>query len=246
MSVPVVIGVGVLGALVGLGVGAARTAGDEEPTGAPQVTGPTSAPATTATTATLPTTDVRFTLPDLTIGGVPQDQPPTSSVLLTVPDLTIPVTIIVATDAADRIPAATEPPSGLGDDAELNDLAQRCHAGGLIACDVLFMHAAQDPDYEAYADTCAGRQGEGTSLFCARMVGFPDPDGDLSDVPADAPNGRQARACWAGDMAACDIVAKPGSDPIVADIGSSCGGRQDVGLGHCVTAFAEYAALLDP
>ena len=100
----------------------------------------------------------------------------------------------------------------------------------------------EDPAYEAYADTCAGRQGEGTSLFCARMVGFPDPDGDLSDVPAEAPNGRQARDCWAGDMAACDIVAKPGSDPIIADIGSSCGGRQDVGLGDCVTAFAEYAA----
>ena len=108
MSVPVVIGVGVLGALVGLGVGAARTAGDEEPTGAPQARPQAPAPATTARTATLPMTDAPFTLPDLTIGGVPRDQPPASSVLLTVPDLTIPVTIIVATDPADRIPAATE------------------------------------------------------------------------------------------------------------------------------------------
>ena len=152
--------------------GWARTAGDDEldrcAAGHPANRGARPSPSRRP----LPTTDVPFTLPDLTIAGGP-GEPPAPSVLLTVPDLTIPDTIIVAADLADLIPAATEPPSRSGRrrGTERSRAALSRRWSDRLRR-VVHARTAAQPSYEAYADTCAGRQDEGTSRFCARMVGL--------------------------------------------------------------------------
>ena len=54
------------------------------------------------------------------------------------------------------------PPEDLGDDPDLDALAQSCFEGDLVACDHLFLQSPVDSDYEAYGDTCGGRQEAGT------------------------------------------------------------------------------------
>jgi len=62
-------------------------------------------------------------------------------------------------------------PDGLGDDPTFNQMAQSCYDGDMQACDDLFLQSDVDSAYEAYGDTCAGRQPEGTDVFCT--VSFP-------------------------------------------------------------------------
>jgi hypothetical protein len=69
----------------------------------------------------------------------------------------------------EEIPAATVPPDGLGDDVIFDALAQGCYDGDMTACDALFQTTEDDESvaaYNQYADTCAGRQPAGTSVFC--------------------------------------------------------------------------------
>ena len=65
-------------------------------------------------------------------------------------------TTVVAVPA--NIPPATQQPTGLGTDATLDAMAQSCFAGDMSACDNLFFAAPVNSAYEAYGDTCAGRQ----------------------------------------------------------------------------------------
>jgi hypothetical protein len=70
------------------------------------------------------------------------------------------------------IPEATVTPDGLGDDPVLDEYAQSCYDGDMEACDDLFKESELDSVYEAYGDTCAGRQPLDTDIFCT--VSFPD------------------------------------------------------------------------
>ena len=63
------------------------------------------------------------------------------------------------------------PPEGLGDDPDLDELAQACFDGVMDACDALYASSEAGSVYRAYGDTCAGRQPEGTQLLCT--VVFP-------------------------------------------------------------------------
>jgi hypothetical protein len=61
------------------------------------------------------------------------------------------------------------PPEGLGDDPDLDELAQLCFDGGMESCDLLFGASAEGTPYRSYGDTCAGRQPEGTQLLCTTV-----------------------------------------------------------------------------
>ncbi len=75
------------------------------------------------------------------------------------------------TPGSGDVPPATIPPTGLGSDQALDALAQGCHAGDMAVCDELYFAAETGSLYERYADTCAGRQPEGTGQLCT--VTFP-------------------------------------------------------------------------
>jgi hypothetical protein len=64
-------------------------------------------------------------------------------------------------------PTSLTPPSDLGQDPDLDFLAQLCFEGDFVSCDDLFVNSASGSAYEAYALTCAGRnppQGNCVSL----------------------------------------------------------------------------------
>ena len=73
---------------------------------------------------------------------------------------------------AGGVPPATVPPTGLGSDAALDAQARDCYGGDMTACDDLFFASDVGSRYERYADTCAGRQPEGTGELCS--VTFPE------------------------------------------------------------------------
>ncbi|GAB4081365.1 hypothetical protein GCU67_12300 [Modestobacter muralis] len=64
-------------------------------------------------------------------------------------------------------PAATLAPTGLGEDTDLDRLAQQCSDGQMNPCDDLYLESFPGSDYEAYGDTCAGRRTAGEETFCA-------------------------------------------------------------------------------
>jgi hypothetical protein len=69
------------------------------------------------------------------------------------------------------IPAPTVRPDGLGDDPVFDEYARDCYDGIMDACDSLFLESETDSLYEAYGDTCAGRQPLGSDVLCT--VSFP-------------------------------------------------------------------------
>jgi hypothetical protein len=100
----------------------------------------------------------------------------------TVVDVTTDASVEATTDASapDRtggpvntgeIPPAEQEPEGLGDDPELNTLADDCFGGDMAACDELYFGSPAGSPYEAYGDSCAGRQPEGTGTKC--VTAFP-------------------------------------------------------------------------
>ena len=72
------------------------------------------------------------------------------------------------TAASGDVPEAQEP-GDLGDDAELDALAQECFEGDFGACDQLFFDSPIDSDYEAYGDSCGGRNEPGG--LCVTLYG---------------------------------------------------------------------------
>ena len=92
------------------------------------------------------------TLPDLT---VPQATTSTSS-----PGAETTTTAGGGATATTATPGdVPEPtsPVGLGDDPHLEALAQDCFDGDFASCDQLFFESPVDSDYEAYGDSCGGR-----------------------------------------------------------------------------------------
>jgi hypothetical protein len=69
------------------------------------------------------------------------------------------------------LPDPTAPPTGLGDDPALDELARDCYDGDMPSCDDLFDLSQLDSNSEAYGDTCAGRQPLGGADYCT--VTFP-------------------------------------------------------------------------
>jgi hypothetical protein len=67
------------------------------------------------------------------------------------------------------IPGATVTPDGLGDDPDLDELAQECYDGDMDSCDRLYEEADLDSLYGLYGGTCAGRQdvSDADTVFCA-------------------------------------------------------------------------------
>jgi hypothetical protein len=186
-----------------------------------------------------------FTIPDLTLPDI--TLPDITLPDVTLPDFTIPDISIPGLD----IPPATQQPTGLGDDAELDALAQDCFDGALIACDELYAISPVGSPYEAYGDTCAGRQDASTQQFCHAMAGFPGPGADSApaSLPSDDPGLIQlASRCWAGNMQACDDMAAqapPGSE--YESYGRSCAGRQDASATEtCSDAFPDWVRLSTP
>jgi hypothetical protein len=68
--------------------------------------------------------------------------------------------------AGGAIPPPTVTPDGLGDDPVFNEYARDCYDGIMDACDSLFLESETDSLYEAYGDTCAGRQRLGSDVSC--------------------------------------------------------------------------------
>ena len=70
--------------------------------------------------------------------------------------------------AGGEVPDA-EAPGDLGDDAQLDALAQDCFDGDFGACDQLFFDSPAESDYEAYGDSCGGRNEPGG--LCVNIYG---------------------------------------------------------------------------
>ncbi len=140
----------------------------------PEITFP---PPTTATPTvpelTFPTFPTLPTLPDLSLPSLPEitipELPDLS--LPDLPDLSFPEFTIPGTTVADSIPPPTQEPDGLGTDAALDELAQECFGADMQSCDDLYERAPAGSDYEAYGDTCAGRQPEHTRRYCSDVFG---------------------------------------------------------------------------
>jgi hypothetical protein len=64
------------------------------------------------------------------------------------------------------LPAASTPPTGLGVDPTFDRFARECFDGVMRSCDELYDVSAPRSKYETYADTCAGRQPDGTLRYC--------------------------------------------------------------------------------
>lgn len=144
------------------------------------------------------------------------------------------------------IPPGQDPRNILGDDEDLNDLANQCFDGDMASCDQLFADTPSDSDLEAYSQTCGGRIDEqsGAPGCQARFdPGEPQAPGNLSDDPTLADSSAteisnfedQAQECFGGDLAACDALFF--DTPVGSDFetyGSTCGGIVEIGVrGSC-------------
>jgi hypothetical protein len=83
----------------------------------------------------------------------------TSTTSLTVPPTTV---------APEDVPQPA-PPGDLGDDPQLDRLARECAEGRFPSCDTLFFTSPPDSDYEAYGDSCGGRNEPGD--LCTTIYG---------------------------------------------------------------------------
>ena len=98
------------------------------------------------------------------------DAPPDTSIDPAVDD-SVDTSTDTATDASTEVSIDVEPvpPDGLGSDPELDALAESCYAGDMEACDELVRRADSGSEYQAYGDTCAGRQPPNTGNYCTAL-----------------------------------------------------------------------------
>ncbi|GAA4304005.1 hypothetical protein [Klenkia terrae] len=147
------------------------------------------------------------------------------------------------------VPEGTAP-SGLGDDAELDQLAEQCFAEDWAACDTLWLTSDVGSDYETYGETCGGRN-DPSAGQCASTYGdgsggssggdIPPPGASPDGLGTDTSLNALASSCYGGSMSDCDSLYFAASAPeqqVYRDYGDSCAGRQAVGTGvTCRTAF---------
>jgi hypothetical protein len=117
-------------------------------------------------------------------------------------------------------------PQTYGDDDRLDAMQDDCEDGSMRACDLLFLVAGVDSDYEQTAATCGGTQ-EDTGTFCGDEAELDD----SGFAPADSP-GLEVLAldCEEGDLTACDLLYQlvPFGHEL-ENLGFTCGGRIAVG-----------------
>lgn len=97
--------------------------------------------------------------PDLTTPPTDDAEPGDTAITSTTEADTTDTTDGATTDTSvgpGDVPAA-EAPGDLGDDDELDALAEDCFDGDFSACDRLFFESDVDSAYEAYGDSCGGR-----------------------------------------------------------------------------------------
>jgi hypothetical protein len=125
-------------------------------------------------------------------------------------------------------------PGDLGGDDDLDAVADVCFEGDMVGCDILYSLSDAGSDYEAYGDTCAGRQDAGTGDLCTNAFeGFPLPDGQVAESLGDDRDlDELADECFEGDMGSCDTLYEDspgGSDYEI--YGVTCGGRLPTDIG---------------
>jgi hypothetical protein len=110
----------------------------------------------------------------------------------------------------------------LGDDPQLDLLAEECFDGDPSSCDDLYRDSDVGSDYEEYGGTCGGRTNSGQLGGCHER--YPDPD--FAEL---------RRECGGGDDAACDELYLLSPDrSLDEEYGSTCGGRtEDELAGAC-------------
>ncbi|MGY1708665.1 hypothetical protein ACI8AC_04060 [Geodermatophilus sp. SYSU D00758] len=134
---------------------------------------------------------------------------------------------------------AGQPPGDLGDDPAFDALAEACFGADWTACDELYRGTPVGSEYEAYAETCGGRN-EPDGGSCEQRYGDGGTGGaGPADLPAaqPAPTGADADlqevadGCQQGVVAFCDLLqllalADPSLEPY-AEYGRTCGGRNE-------------------
>ena len=138
-------------------------------------------------------------------------------------------TLVLPPDTAPTdVPPGEDPAGVLGEDPELDDLAQACFEGDLFACDTLFLRTEVGGELEAYSQTCGGRiERQDGAPGCAdrfdAVAPAPDAPGVLGD---DAELDGLAAACFDGDAGACDdLYLRSPVDSDYEAYGATCGGR---------------------
>ncbi len=139
------------------------------------------------------------------------------------------------------VPAGEDPAEVLGEDPELDTLAQACFEGDLLACDTLFLRSDVGGDLEAYSQTCGGRiERQNGAPACAdrfdAVAPAPEAPGELG---ADAELDALAAACFDGDAGACDdLYLRSPVDSDYEAYGATCGGRLALASdGGCESQF---------
>ena len=150
-----------------------------------------------------------------------------------------------AAPTSTRRRADAAPPDDLGDDPELDALAQSCFDGDLVACDHLFLQSPIDSDYEDVRRHVRRPPGRRAPVgYCgleprsaATASGEPVPPEGLGADPAlDA----LAQSCYVGDMEACDeLYGSAESGSAYQVYGDTCAGRQPENTGSFCTALED-------
>lgn len=124
------------------------------------------------------------------------------------------------------------PMGALGDDAELDALANECFAARISSCDELYASSDRGSVYETYAQTCGGRLAELVERVqpsCDMRFNDPVPTGvvpapdDLGDTPL---LDDLVVACAEGAMRSCDeLFARSDLNTDYENFGATCGNR---------------------
>ncbi len=145
--------------------------------------------------------------------------------------------------AESLAPVLREPGAGaqaIGDDPDLDRLAEWCSDGSDLACDLLYENTSEGSEYFTLALGCGDRP-SGSEFYC--VAGMTDADVN-GFIDTDAPGWATViERCEGGEMLACDFTfatAELASDQ--ERVGETCGGRRAVSNGTlCMEAYGEVA-----
>jgi len=128
------------------------------------------------------------------------------------------------------IPEGQEP-GDLGSNDALNALVEPCFEGDMGVCNALWWSSERGSTYEAYGDTCGGRDGSADATdgltTCIADYDFTIPEGqDPGDLGSDSELDDLAEECATGEFQDCDELyseSEVGSD--YEAYAKTCGGR---------------------